>query len=126
MLETSSRTKDQSHKSAFPLHPHHEGQGNKLERVVVHKRNTDPGAFGGNSVLSTGDRQECNLLTRKGIKVFPFYFHDAAKDIFDEIASITGGKVQTIDAKDEESIVDTVCATALEDIDGATMQETIW
>lgn len=46
-----------------------------------------------------------------------------AKDIFDEIASITGGKVQTIDAKDEESIVDTVCATALEDIDGAAMQD---
>lgn len=101
--------------------PHHEGKGNKLESLVVHQSNQEPGGFVQGGVLSTDYRAECAQLRDKQIKVFSFYLNPGARNAFDEISNVTGGESQALSPTEAESLIHAVSETALEDIGGASM-----
>ena len=101
--------------------PHHEGKGNPLRALRVHKSNLEHGGFVAGGVLATDYRTESAVLKEKDIKVFSFYLHEGAKNSFGEISRMTGGESQELDLTEAESLIHAVSETALEDIGGTTM-----
>jgi len=99
------------------------GKGKKLEKLVVHASNNEPGAFVAGGVLLTDYREECTHLKRKDVKVYPWYLNERAKTTFDEIAEMTGGESKSLDTSNEESLIHAICETALADIGGIAMQD---
>jgi len=84
--------------------PHEEKKG---QMILHHSRKMD-----------TNYKLECEALKKKGVKVFSFYMNHSAKESFNKISEITGGKAEELRPTDNKGLLDAVCLQALDEIGG--------